>query len=308
MLLTQRPGSVVKIGKDKKIIPIYGVQHIGEGGLLGLALHPQFEKNNWLYLYLTTSGRMDPVNRVERYTLRGETLVERKTILDGISGGRFHDGGRIAFGPDGYLYITTGDTGIPSLAQNIESLAGKILRIKDDGGIPPDNPFNNAVYSYGHRNPQGITWDDQGRLWSTEHGRSGALSGFDELNVIEKGANYGWPTIQGDEEKAGLATPIAHSGPDVTWAPAAARFYKGSIFFTGLRGEALYEARIFGDRKNLDIRVHLKGQFGRLRGLAIGPDGYFYISTSNTDGRGTMREGDDKIIKIDPVMFGKENS
>ena len=220
-------------------------------------------------------------------------------------------GGKIAFGPDDYIYITTGDAGNAELAQNTDSLAGKILRLKDDGSIPGDNPFGNAVYSYGHRNSQGLAWDDKGQLWSTEHGRSGVLSGLDELNFIEKGKNYGWPVIQGDERREGMYSPVIQSGPDETWAPAGAVYLPakrqagldGSIFFTGLRGESIYQAKISQDGSVGAIIAHFHGTFGRLRAIQIGPDGFLYISTSNTDGRGEPRPGDDKIIRINPSIF-----
>ena len=305
MLITERIGNLLKIGTDKKIIPIEGVKHIGEGGLLGVALHPNFAKNNWLYLYLTTETSTGLSNRVERYTLNQDKLTDKTVIIKDIPGANYHDGGKIAFGPDGFLYITAGDSDRSNLAQDTNSLAGKILRVKDDGSIPSDNPFGNAVYSYGHRNPQGLAWDDQGRLFATEHGRSGILSGFDELNLIEKGANYGWPKIQGDEKKEEMKNPIIHSGPDKTWAPAAALYFRESIFFTGLRGESLYQAKISPEGKIEKLETNLREKFGRLRALALGPDGYFYISTSNTDGHGELREGDDKIIRVNPEIFYK---
>ncbi len=298
ILVTERPGTLRKIGNGEKI-KIKGVVHKGEGGLLGMALHPNFSENNFIYFYLTSKIDGKLINRVERYKLNGNILSDRKVILDNIPGAIYHDGGRIKFGPDGYLYITVGDARMPKSAQDINSLAGKILRIKDDGGVPEDNPFSNFVYSYGHRNPQGITWDDKGQLWSTEHGRSGILSGYDELNLIKKGKNYGWPDIQGDEKKPGMEAPILHSGPDVTWAPASAVFLNGSIFFGGLRGESLYEAKI-KDNKVVYFKSHFKGKFGRIRNVSLGPDGYLYITTSNTDGRGDPKKGDDKIIKINP--------
>jgi glucose/arabinose dehydrogenase len=184
------------------------VHHAGEGGLLGMALHPRFDEHHWIYLYLTTVSDGGAENRVERYTFENDRLSDKKIIIDKIPGANYHDGGRIAFSPDGYLYITTGDAGKSNLAQATDSLAGKILRVHDDGSIPLDNPFHNAVWSYGHRNSQGLAWDDRGRLWATEHGRSGILSGFDELNLIEKGKNYGWPVIQGDESREGMERPI----------------------------------------------------------------------------------------------------
>ena len=302
MLITERPGTLRRIGKDKKVYPIEGVRHVGEGGLLGMALHPRFSENHWIYFYLTTTGGNDLKNRVERYVLDNDKLLDKKIIIENIPGATYHDGGRIAFSPDGHLFITTGDSGQSNLAQNTRSLAGKILRINDDGSIPADNPFGNAVWSYGHRNPQGLAWDNGGRLWATEHGRSGVLSGLDELNIIEKGKNYGWPVIQGDEQKEGMESPVAQSGADETWAPAGAAFWDGSIFFGGLRGEAIYEAKINGEKK-VSLMIHFHKEFGRVREVTLGPDGYFYITTSNTDGRGTIRDGDDKILRIDPRVF-----
>ncbi|MCH7730208.1 PQQ-dependent sugar dehydrogenase [Patescibacteria group bacterium] len=302
LLVTERPGRLIKIGKERKVYEISGVRDVGEGGLLGLALHPDFKNNQLIYLYLTSSDAGKIVNRVERYRLENDSLINREVILEGIAGASNHDGGRIEFGPDGFLYITTGDAQKPNLAQDINSLNGKILRVKDDGSIPPDNPFGNAVYSYGHRNVQGITWDSEGRLWATEHGRSGLLSGLDELNLIEPGKNYGWPDIQGDETREGMVAPIIHSGASETWAPAGAEFIKDSIFFTGLRGSTLYQAKI--ENENVTTLVkHFENQYGRLRAVRLGPDGYLYITTSNQDGRGPPRQGDDKIIRINPRIF-----
>jgi glucose/arabinose dehydrogenase len=306
MLVTERVGNLLRIGEDKKVIKVEGVKHVGEGGLLGLALHPNFSKNQFIYLYLTTEVERGLENRVERYrlNLESDTLSDKKIIIGQIPGSSFHDGGRIAFGPDNLLYITTGDAGNEELSQDTSSLAGKILRVKDDGSIPPDNPFGTAVYSYGHRNSQGITWDSKGNLWSTEHGRSGIASGLDELNFIEKGKNYGWPTIQGDESKEGMVSPVIQSDPDETWAPAAAAYLNNSVFFAGLRGESLYEAKISKEEpKVTSIKSHFRGDFGRLRAVVVGPYGFLYISTSNTDGRGNAKSGDDKIILLNPKVF-----
>ena len=165
--------------------------------------------------------------------------------------------------------------------------------MNDDGSIPDDNPFNNEIFSYGHRNPQGITWDDKGELWATEHGRSGVLSGLDELNLVGKGKNYGWPEIEGNQEKEEMEIPIINSGSDNTWAPASAVFANDNIFFAGLRGEGLYQYNI----KEKTLKEHFKGEFGRLRAVTL-HDNFLYVSTSNRDGRGNEREGDDKIIRI----------
>lgn len=296
MLVTERPGRLVKAMPEKVVIPIEGVRHVGEGGLLGLAVHPDFSRNHFIYLYLTTTVGGGVTNRVERYRLEGNVLSERVVILPNIPGANNHDGGRIAFGPDGNLYITTGDAGNEQSAQDTASLAGKILRLDDDGGTARGNPFGNAVYSYGHRNPQGLAWDENGQLWATEHGRSGLASGFDELNRIEAGKNYGWPVIQGDETRPGMERPVIHSGARDTWAPASAAFVGKSIFFGGLRGEALYEAAVTGER--VALTAHFEGQFGRIRAVTLGPDGFLYISTSNRDGRGTVQANDDKIIRV----------
>jgi len=305
MLVTERPGILKKIGTEEFSIKIPNVAHIGEGGLLGIVLHPNFKENNWLYLYFTTRTNGRITNMIGRYTLSGNNIGEEKIIIAGIPGASNHNGGRIKFGPDGLLYITTGDSENSSLAQDKNSLAGKILRLDENGGIPSDNPFGNAVYSYGHRNPQGLAWDKQGRLWATEHGRSGVQSGLDELNLIEKGANYGWPTIQGDQAQDGLKSPVRHSGVTSTWAPSGLAYHSGSVFFAGLRGQALYEMSINEQGTANEIKAHFKNEFGRLRDVVIGPDGYFYILTSNTDGRGNLKDGDDKIIKISEKAIKK---
>src|SRR3989338_3113731 len=257
ILVTERPGNLLKIDQDRTVIKIQGVEPVGEGGLQGLVLHPNFSDNKWLYLYLTVKTDRGLINRVERYKLSGDNLTEKAIILDNIPAAQYHDGGRVKFGPDNKLYVTTGDAGQSGNAQNLSSLAGKIMRLNDDGSIPADNPFKDSpIYSYGHRNPQGLTWDDQGRLWSTEHGRSGLQSGYDELNLIEKVKSYGWPVVEGPETREEMVAPVLRSGPDTTWAPASALFYDGSIFFGGLKGEALYEATIDGGG-GLELFTHL---------------------------------------------------
>ncbi len=297
MYITERPGNLLHIGKDKKSIKVSGVVHVGEGGLLGMALHPKFVENHFLYLYITSQEEGQYVNRVERYQLQNDVLSDRKVILEGIRGSSNHDGGRIAFGPDGNLYIGTGDAGNENSAQDTKSLNGKILRVTDDGTIPLDNPFGNVVYSYGHRNVQGLAWDNTGQLWATEHGRSGILSGLDELNRIEKGKNYGWPIIQGDEVKVGMVSPIIHSGATETWAPSGLASINGSLFFAGLRGQTLYEAKIEG-AKVTSFTKHLEKKYGRLRAVVLGKNGDLYITTSNKDGRGNVNAGDDKLIRF----------
>lgn len=301
LLITQRIGSLLHITENgTQTIPVSGVEHIGEGGLLGLALHPNFNENNYLYLYLTSESENGLINRVERYVFspQNHTLSQKTTILDNIPGARYHDGGRIAFGPDGLLYITTGDAGKTDLSQDTSSLAGKILKITDDGKVPENNPFSNEVFSYGHRNPQGIDWDQQGRLWSSEHGPSVVTTGFDEVNLITPGSNYGWPEITGDETKEGMLAPTIQSGSEETWAPADLAVYKNLIFFSGLRGEGLYSAIIDGD-KLINIKKHFDGEYGRIRAVVVDPtQQWLYFTTSNTDGRGSATEADDKVVRV----------
>lgn len=302
ILFTERTGKLRLIadGQVTTIAQIPDVKVYGEGGLMGLAIHPNYNQNKFIYLAYTYSGSGDNTrNRVVRYKYENETLSDRKIIVDNIPGAIYHNGGRINFGPDGFLYITTGDSLEPSLAQNTNSLAGKILRVTDEGMAAPDNPFNNLVYSYGHRNPQGLAWDQEGRLWSTEHGRS-SPSGYDEVNLIVRGRNYGWPEIQGSEARSGMESPFAQSGQE-TWAPGGAVFLDGSLFYAGLRGEALFEFKV--ENGNAIIKKHLLNEYGRIRAVALGTDNLLYISTSNRDGRGEPTSSDDRIIQIDPKQL-----
>jgi glucose/arabinose dehydrogenase len=294
LLVTERPGILTRIGQDKEHYRIDGVTPTSEGGLLGLAIDPKFADNKRIYVYLTTNDEGTVSNQIERYTLEADKLSGREVIFDGIPGSNNHDGGRIAFGPDGYLYATTGDAGNEEAAQDRSSMAGKILRLTADGQAAPGNPFGTPVYSYGHRNPQGLAWDDKGQLWETEHGRSGIASGYDELNLIKPGNNYGWPAIQGDEVQEGMTRPIAHSGPDETWAPSGLAYAGGKLYFGGLRGQSLYEATVTGNTAT--IKKHFEKDYGRLR-TVVADHGFLYITTSNQDGRGEPKDSDDRIIK-----------
>lgn len=303
-LVTERTGALLLIENGERYVlerfdeldqPL-----LGEGGLLGVAVHPDFESNRYVYVYQTVD-RESVENTVRRFEVDFEEreLRNETVIIDGIPSDSIHNGGRIAFGPEGYLYVTTGDSAEAALAQQRDSLAGKILRLTDDGSVPADNPFGNAVYSYGHRNPQGLAWDDEGRLWATEHGSSAR----DELNVIEPGANYGWPVITGAETDPAMEAPAFHSSQYETWAPAGAAAHDGSVFFAGLRGERLYEAQT-NDGEVTAFVSHFAGDFGRIRGVTVGPGGEFlYLTTSNTDGRGEPRDGDDRIVRIPLSAF-----
>ena len=313
IFFTERIGNL-KVIKDGLVLenPILSLDVGGvEGGLLGIALDPNFSENHYVYLYYTYNDFLSIQNKLVRYVESNLTLSEDKVLLDKIPGGVFHDGGRIKFGPDGKLYVTTGEIGDATLAQDLNSLAGKILRINADGTIPQDNPFpNSPIFSYGHRNPQGLDWDNSENLVATEHGPSG-WRGFahDEINVIIPGGNYGWPEIVGSEAKDGFFTPILNSG-DETWAPSGAEFYYGKEFpqWTGkyfiatLRGNHLHVVD-FDLKKNkvLSQEKLFLGDFGRLRDIATGPDGYLYILTSNKDGRGSPSINDDKILRIIPL-------
>lgn len=284
----------------------------GEGGLLGIALDPNFEENHFVYLYQTYNEFLSTFNKIVRYKESDNKLVEEKILLDKIPGAIYHDGGRIKFGPDGKLYITTGDAGNTKLAQDLNSLAGKILRINPDGTIPEDNPFeNSAIYSYGHRNPQGIDWDSSGKLIASEHGPSGERGrAHDEINLIEVGKNYGWPNIVGDEKKEGLVNPILHSGDD-TWAPSGITFYNsdkipswnGKLFVATLRGSHLKILDMDLSQNKISSEQNIfVNEFGRLRDVVVGPDQNLYILTSNNDGRGGIGGNYDKILKVSPLV------
>ncbi len=294
ILVTERRGTVRMIDKNGQLLndPIgqIDVKQSGESGLHGIAIHPKYPENPYVYVYYTYSASGDnSFNRVSKFTLSDNNLINEQIIVDKIPGATIHDGGRIKFGEDGNLYITTGDAANPSFSQDKNSLAGKILRVTD----PSTSSGQVEVYSYGHRNPQGIAWDNQGRLWEVEHGQTAT----DELNLIEAGKNYGWPTIRGDQKREDLVSPILHSGSE-TWAPGGAAYFNNSIFFGGLRGQALFQAVI--DGINATLNIHFKGEFGRIREVVLGPDNMLYITTSNRDGRGSPASDDDKIIRVNP--------
>jgi len=299
LLVTERPGNIVVIKRDgtSTRITVPEVSAIGEGGLMGIALHPNFLTNRTIYLYRTVLRNEQRKNEIVHYTLTAELTLENETIiLSSIPGARFHDGGALSFGPDGYLYVTTGDALEPPLAQDLTSLAGKILRITDTGEPAVGNPFNNHIYSYGHRNAQGLAFDESGQLWSTEHGRSGVQSGFDELNYIIPGGNYGWSDSQGDDVVTGTIAPVVHSGSAETWAPGGLAYYNGNLFFAGLRGERLYQVSV-NNKTVSSISALFPETYGRLRASRVIGD-FLYVTTSNTDGRGTAGPQDDKLIAI----------
>jgi glucose/arabinose dehydrogenase len=283
----------------------------GEAGLMGLAIDPQFSQNRFVYVaYSYRAGVFGVRNRLVRLRedLKTGAGILDRVLIEGVAGANNHDGGRVKFGPDGKLFWTVGDAQTARYAQNLKSLNGKILRLNSDGTVPSDNPFPNSyVFSYGHRNPQGLTWQPgTGRLYATEHGPSGFQGCCrDEVNLIEPGKNYGWPEIRGAESKEGMIAPVIHSGSSETWAPTGATFvsqgpWAGSLIFTGLRGQSLYRVILDPNnpRKVARLERRLFRQFGRLRDVVAGPDKALYLLTSNHDGRGSPASDDDRVIRI----------
>jgi len=313
MLVSERLGRVrlVQNGKLRaQPVATIKVSDRGEGGLLGIATHPDFASNRFFYVYFTANANGSPVNRVERWQLSqdGTRATRDRMILDNIPVAQFHNGGRIRFGPDGMLYIGTGDARNPDLSQDVKSLAGKILRVTPDGQVPEDNPFQgNPVYILGIRNTQGFDWVNASTLWVSDHGPSGDLGrfGHDKVSVAQAGDNLGWPTIYRCESRQGLVTPA------IVWRqalpPGGAAIYtgnaipewKGSLIVAALRAEQLQ--RVVIDPLSNQVKhheVYLKGQQGRLREAIMGPDGELYVTTSNCDGRGSCPTAKDKILRI----------
>jgi aldose sugar dehydrogenase len=316
--ITERPGRV-RIIKDGQLQadPWINIETsaattiFGESGLLGLAIDPNFAANRYVYVaYSYNTGNGGLGNRLVRLKENPATGkgISDKILLDGARGAANHNGGRVKFGPDGKIYWTMGESQDRPLAQDLASFNGKILRLNLDGTVPVDNPFpESAVYTLGHRNPQGLAWQPgTARLYETEHGPSGEKGvGQDEINYIEPGKNYGWPEISGAETKAGMVSPIIQSGTGETWAPSGATFVKGgpwngSMLFVGLRGQTLYRLTLDANdpRKVLGLEKLLTGKYGRLRDVAQAPDGSIYVLTSNRDGRGLPMADDDRLLKL----------
>lgn len=290
-LVSERSGRIVRIVRGshrvRPVMRVPGVVAEGEGGLLGLAVSPHYDRDRLIYAYLTTATD----NRIVRFRLGGRPT----TVLSGLDKGAIHNGGRIGFGPDGKLYAGVGETGNTALAQDRASQNGKILRMEPDGGVPRDNPFpGSRIWSLGHRNVQGLAWDRAGRLWATEFGQNER----DEVNLIRKGGNYGWPIVEG----RGSTDGGRFVNPLVTWptseaSPSGAAIAGGRLYVAGLRGERLWEIPLNGARTGRP-RALLSGRFGRLRAVTVAPDGALWVSTSNRDGRGRIRDGDDRILRV----------
>lgn len=312
-LVSERKGNIRLIREGELLEEPYAsldVRHRGEGGLMGLAVHPGFPEEPFVYAMYTYSSGIGAQNRVVRLEHQGDTALKKDTILDDISGGRFHNGGRIAFGPDDMLYITTGETFDPDIAQDMDDLGGKILRISPEGAIPEDNPFEDSpVWAYGLRNSQGIAWHPEtGEMFSSDHGPSGEfrLQGKDMINHIRKGKNYGWPRAIGQMNRAEYEDPL------IMWEPATPpggiAFLGDDLFVATLRSEALIKIGL--DMKEPEepevasierwfAEDESTGVYGRLRDVNQGPDEALYFLTSNRDGRGDPDEGDDRILKIE---------
>jgi glucose/arabinose dehydrogenase len=278
-------------GAGRIVMRVPGVDTSGtsEGGLLGLAVSPAYARDHWVYAYLTTSSD----NRIVRFHLGGPV----HPILTGLRRGDIHNGGRIAFGPDGKLYAGVGETGDGALAQDRTSLNGKILRMNPDGSVPAGNPFGRSlVWSYGHRNVQGLAWDSAGRLWATEFGQNR----FDEVNLIRPGRNYGWPDVEG----IGPTDGGKYTNPLVTWptseaSPSGAAIAGSTMYLGALQGQDVLRVRLHGTQATKATPL-LQGRYGRIRTVVSAPDGSLWITTSNRDGRGSPRAGDDRIVRISP--------
>ncbi len=316
LLISERPGRVREL-VDGQLNPdaLYtftDVVTVEETGLMGMVLDPNYSENKTLYACYTSQDANGMFDRVVRMTDNGDSLTLDGVLLEGIPAAMYHAGCRLGIGPDEKLYITSGDARVPSSAQDLDSLAGKILRINLDGSIPSDNPFaDSPVYSYGHRNPQGIAWQPEtGLLYATEHGPSGSdgPEGGDEINLIQAGANYGWPLVSHDATLEGTESPLIQFTPAA--APASAMFYSGEVlpmfdgkfFFGALRGEGVVMVTISSQApKSIEDVQWIVSDVGRVREVTQSPDGLIYFTTSNQDGRGTYRAGGDRVYRIVPV-------
>ncbi|MEB7051516.1 PQQ-dependent sugar dehydrogenase [Mammaliicoccus sciuri] len=290
--LSERPGKIIKIDGNKKTEQQVDldkeVSTAAEAGLLGFVLAPDFKDSKEAYAYYTYEDN-NQFNRIVKLKLENDTWKEDEVLIDKIPSGQYHHGGRLKIGPDDKLYATTGDASNEQNAQDKDTLGGKILRINLDGSKPKDNPISNSyVYSYGHRNPQGIVWTPDGQMYASEHGNQAN----DEINEIKEGQNYGWPVIEGNEENDNMETPIFTSGSDDTWSPSGIAFKDGIIYSAALRGEGIMK---FDVEKDEMKKVATK--YGRIRDVYIVNDDLYFVS-NNTDGRGNPSQNDDKMYKV----------
>lgn len=291
--LTERAGTIIKIEDGEAVQQSVELEKelatSSEAGLLGFVLAPHFSESNQAYAYYTYQDSDGQFNRIITLHLENEVWREERLLLDKIPSGSYHHGGRIKIGPDGKLYATAGDASEREIAQDLDSLGGKILRMNLDGSIPDDNPFSGSyVYSYGHRNPQGMTWSADGMMYASEHGESAN----DEVNFIESGQNYGWPIIEGEEEQEGMISPLFTAGNENTWAPSGMDYDDGNLYVAALRGTA-----IIGFNLETGEQSEVITEYGRIRDVLI-EDNYLYFISNNTDGRGKPQENDDKLYRM----------
>ena len=293
-LISQRDdGQILRLenGEVSSIGTVPGVVHDGEGGLLGLAFLRRTD-GVWIYAYFTAADD----NRIVRmsYDVTSDSaLGEPEVILEDIAKAGNHNGGRIAFGPDGMLYATVGDAGVPDWAQDAASLNGKILRMTPEGDVPDDNPMpGSLVYSMGHRNPQGLAWDDDEQLWAAEFGQNT----WDEFNRIEPGANYGWPIVEGVVSDDRFLAPVLQWPTDQA-SPSGLAYVDGTFFLAALRGQRVWAIHV-ADDGTASATPWFVGEFGRIRDVVAGPDGSLWFLTNNTDGRGDVRDGDDRLMQV----------
>lgn len=281
---------VVRGARPVSVGRVPGVVPDGEGGLLGIAVSPTFASDRTVFVYLTSAND----NRVMRMTSNGATLKADKVIVKGIAKAGNHNGGRLAFGPDGYLYVSTGDAGLRDPAQDKGSLSGKILRVTAKGAPAPGNPFSGSrVWSLGHRNVQGMAWDKSGTMYASEFGQNT----WDELNRIEPGRNYGWPDVEGIAHRSGFVDPI-HQWPTADASPSGiAVGADGAVYMAALRGQSLWRIPLDANGKAGTPERLLQGKYGRLRTVVSAPDGRLWLVTSNTF-RGTPLSGDDRILAL----------
>ncbi|KPI01346.1 hypothetical protein OK074_0599 [Actinobacteria bacterium OK074] len=283
-------------GKKTVLGTVMGVSASGEGGLLGIALSPDYASDHMVYAYFTT----DSDNRIARLLYDPEKPPDEQlgapdTVFRGIPKGYIHNGGRIAFGPDGMLYAGTGESGTSNLSQDKKSLGGKILRMTPEGDPAPGNPFGDSVvYSYGHRNVQGLAWDDKQRLFASEFGQDT----WDELNAIEPGGDYGWPDAEGKSTDAKFVNPIAQWHTDDA-SPSGIAYVNGTIWMAGLKGQRLWRIPLNGTKAAAAPQSFLKGEYGRLRTVLAAGGNKLWLTTSNTDGRGDPKQGDDRILEVE---------
>lgn len=292
--ISERNGTIMKIEENsqsrQRVVLEKTLATAAEAGLLGFVLAPDFPKTSKAFAYYTYKDDSGQYNRIITLKLENDLWKEDELLIDKIPSGQYHHGGRLKIGPDGKLYATTGDAATnPEIAQDVKSLGGKILRLELDGSIPKDNPFHNSyVYSYGHRNPQGLAWSEDGTLYESEHGPSA----HDEINLIKAAGNYGWPVVIGEEKQEGVEAPLFQSGAD-TWAPSGMAYYEYKLYVATLRGNAI---RVFDLEKG--VTEEFINGYGRIRDIYM-DDGVLYFVSNNTDGRGTPAENDDKLYMVE---------